>query len=281
MARIVRKATPASAVITTAFYAVGGSANQVGYGTTPNASAMTSQEWTPMMFQIQANSGLTRTATSLRLPSIKSVSEWFQYAAWSVSVGKGEHAGRSSQSGENFRCLEDPYYNPSRAHPTAGRQYFPAEGTVVAGDIVVSAGHTSSYIREWECTASGTSRIISTTADTTSGSDAVTFADSTVIVPGDYISIVGVSGTKRVLSVDYTAGTGVIDSNAGATVSGGAVANVDPTWEARLNSKVRTGTATPVSSIVPVAIGQEFYDTVGAKFYKAFGLTNADWVALN
>ncbi len=38
-----------------------------------------------------------------------------------------------------------------------------------------------------------------------------------------------------------------------------------------------TGVVTPVSAVVPDFIGQEYFDSVTAKFYKAVGLTNADW----
>lgn len=43
----------------------------------------------------------------------------------------------------------------------------------------------------------------------------------------------------------------------------------------------RTGAASPVGSIKPLFLGEEFFDTVAVKWYKATGLTTASWVALN
>lgn len=44
----------------------------------------------------------------------------------------------------------------------------------------------------------------------------------------------------------------------------------------------RTGTSSPsVAAIVPFYIGEEFYESALVKWYKATGLTSADWVALN
>ncbi len=37
------------------------------------------------------------------------------------------------------------------------------------------------------------------------------------------------------------------------------------------------GSATPVSSVTPTHIGQEYFDTTATNWYKAVGLTNADW----
>ena len=42
----------------------------------------------------------------------------------------------------------------------------------------------------------------------------------------------------------------------------------------------QSGGATPVGSVTPAFIGQEYYDTVGKVFYRAVALTNTDWVAL-
>jgi hypothetical protein len=56
----------------------------------------------------------------------------------------------------------------------------------------------------------------------------------------------------------------------GCTYDGGIVA---PTH--------RQGAATPAGSVLPYSIGDEYFDSTGTKWYKATGLTNTDWVALN
>ena len=42
-----------------------------------------------------------------------------------------------------------------------------------------------------------------------------------------------------------------------------------------------TGIISPISSVIPLFIGENYLDTVAKKWYKSTGLTNADWVALN
>ena len=43
----------------------------------------------------------------------------------------------------------------------------------------------------------------------------------------------------------------------------------------------RSGAGTPVGSVTPKAIGDEYLDTTGPTWYKATGTGNTDWVALN
>jgi len=45
--------------------------------------------------------------------------------------------------------------------------------------------------------------------------------------------------------------------------------------------RYKTGVATPVGSVIPDYVGQEFLDTALSTWYKSTGLTNSDWVALN
>lgn len=41
------------------------------------------------------------------------------------------------------------------------------------------------------------------------------------------------------------------------------------------------GTATPISAVVPAYIGQTYFQTTPSTWYKASGLTNADWLAIS
>lgn len=43
----------------------------------------------------------------------------------------------------------------------------------------------------------------------------------------------------------------------------------------------RSGVSTPVGSIIPLFVGEEYLETETPKWYKSTGLTNVDWVALN
>lgn len=38
-----------------------------------------------------------------------------------------------------------------------------------------------------------------------------------------------------------------------------------------------SSTGTPVSNVTPEFIGQEYFDTAAAAFYKATGITDTDW----
>jgi hypothetical protein len=48
-----------------------------------------------------------------------------------------------------------------------------------------------------------------------------------------------------------------------------------------VNLTFRNTTGSPVGSLTPKFLGEEYFDTSGVKWYKATGLTNTDWVALN
>jgi hypothetical protein len=159
--------------------------------------------------------------------------------------------------------------------------FTPAQGTVVIGDTVVSKGFSSSFVREWICTGSGTSRAIATGCDTTAGNATLSnIVDATQLVPGDFLTISGLSGTRRVLSVDYAARTAQLDSTANATLAATAVTNRAPVWEARWNGKVRLGTGTPVTAVTPDAVGMQYQDTAGVALWQATGATANDWIRL-
>jgi hypothetical protein len=83
------------------------------------------------------------------------------------------------------------------------------------------------------CTTSGTFSSASTTGDITTGTTALTVASSSGFAVGDYITIAGVTGIKRITAIAGTAVT--IDSNADATVTGAAVATPDPVFKAMAN----------------------------------------------
>lgn len=273
MARIVRSAGLDAGQFLGGLRGTGAS-GQNAYGFRTTSADLVPLKWYPFMFQILASDDFFDNATSLRVPTLNNDQAFLQVAALSVSVGKGDHVGSGGRGGKNFLCYEDPYYNP-------GNGYTPAHGTVIAGDRVLSRGYSSAYVEHWTCTAEGTSRAIATTGDTTAGTNTLSgIADATQLMPGDFVTIAGVSGTKRVLDVDYAAGAATLDSNADATTDDAAVANDPPTWEALWNGKIRTGSGSPVSSVTPAAVGQVYYDTAAGAHYIATGLTSADWSGL-
>lgn len=83
----------------------------------------------------------------------------------------------------------------------------------------------------WYCTGAGSfGAAIATTASATSGSPTLTFSGATAVVPDDYLTVVGLTGNLRVLSVNIGANTCVVDQNASATVSGAAISRTAPTF---------------------------------------------------
>lgn len=85
-----------------------------------------------------------------------------------------------------------------------------------------------------------------------------------------------------------TGGTATIINKVGAVFTLSTTANTSITdWllgcilVPYTSYKSLTGTSSPIASITPMYIGQEFLDTAALKWYKATGLTKSDWVILN
>lgn len=53
------------------------------------------------------------------------------------------------------------------------------------------------------------------------------------------------------------------------------------TWKVYGQCENRSGSVSPIGSIVPFFIGEEYLDSTAKIWYKSTGLTNTDWVALN
>jgi len=99
----------------------------------------------------------------------------------------------------------------------------------VQGDIFWNCDVGTGGSPGWVCITSGTFSAASTTGGITTGTAALVVAASAGFFAGDYITIVGVTGVKRIVSIVGTAVT--INSNADATVAGAAVVTPDPTFE--------------------------------------------------
>ena len=107
-----------------------------------------------------------------------------------------------------------------------------AYATWPVGATVYNGTYASGQAFGWICKTAGTNgtALSGITANTTSGSTAVTFNTVTDLGVGMYITIAGVTGTKRIATLSGTSGT--LDSNASATVTGGAVAYSNATFGA-------------------------------------------------
>jgi len=102
------------------------------------------------------------------------------------------------------------------------------------GDIVFDDTPTASSSIGTACVQSGTyGTIVATTADTTASSATITVSTELGLVPNVYITIAGVTGVKKVVSVTGT--TVVVDTVCDATVSTAAVAYSAPVFKAMAN----------------------------------------------
>lgn len=101
------------------------------------------------------------------------------------------------------------------------------------GDIVHnSSSADSGDIPSWICTAAGYNRTIAANGSISSASDELTIttpATGFELPVGSYITIAGVTGTKKVIEL-MTATKRRLDSNSDATVAAAAIANVAATF---------------------------------------------------
>jgi hypothetical protein len=145
-------------------------------------------------------------------------------------------------------------------------------------DIILKNSFVAGDNLGWICKTSGTlGTLVGVTATTTNGSYTITVNSATNLVVGQYISIAGVSGTKR---ITYISGTTItLATTCNASVVGAAVSYIAPSIEV-LTVQIgnSTGIVTPILSLAPIFIGQEYLDTATSIWYKSTGLTNNDWV---
>jgi hypothetical protein len=102
------------------------------------------------------------------------------------------------------------------------------------GDEALNTSLSSTnYIAGWRCVQAGTNTtaytLSSITANTTASSTYINFNSIEGIVPGVYITIAGVTGVKRVVTLSGLNGT--IDSTASASVVAGTVAYSAPIFD--------------------------------------------------
>ena len=159
----------------------------------------------------------------------------------------------------------------------------PTTGTYRKGVVVWNSTVAIGQAIGWVCSVSGTAGTLNTGATTATGTlgDAFVVVNSTTgLYAGAQISIVGVAGTKVVTGVSGT--TVYLTSTINASVVGAAVAYVNPTWlEIAAQISYRSNAASPAGSVTPLYIGEEYLHTTGNHWFKAHGLTNSDWTALN
>lgn len=106
----------------------------------------------------------------------------------------------------------------------------PSSGTWTKGDIVYNSDPDAAEYIGWVATSSGTFGTLSgITGSITSGLTALTVNSTSGLSVGMYITIAGVSGTKKITAISGLNVT--IDTAAGATVSTAAIAYFTPVWK--------------------------------------------------
>jgi hypothetical protein len=105
----------------------------------------------------------------------------------------------------------------------------PILGTWNAGDVIFNSAAGAG----WKCSVSGTAGTLpTTTADATNLSTTITLSTLINVEEGQYIAIAGVTGTKKIVSINRNNATAVINVAADATVAAAAVSFVAPTFVA-------------------------------------------------
>jgi len=105
----------------------------------------------------------------------------------------------------------------------------PTQGTWNAGDVIFNSSSSAG----WKCSVDGTAGTLpTTTAATTNGSTTITLSTLVNVEEGQYVAIAGVTGTKKIVSIDRNNATAIINVAANATVAAGAVSFVAPTFVA-------------------------------------------------
>jgi hypothetical protein len=132
----------------------------------------------------------------------------------------------------NSRARHFPFsFGRSTVHHTNAVPASPAYdgASYMQGDVLWNCDVGTGGSPGWVCITSGTFSAASTTGGITTGTKALVLAAATGFFAGDYITIAGVTGIKRIVTLVGTAAT--IDSNADATVAAAAVATPAPTFE--------------------------------------------------
>lgn len=156
-------------------------------------------------------------------------------------------------------------------------------GRLVPGEIVdynfIEAGKPAQFMSRFHSEDTGNSYLNCTT---TSGSPTIFRATS--FFPTDINDWVTVSlgfpsatTQMRVIAkaADFT--TLTLDTNATSSQTTATVATRAHDLVVISQQGPRIGTGTPVGSVTPDFVGQEFLNTTTAHFFKATGLTSADW----
>lgn len=110
----------------------------------------------------------------------------------------------------------------------------PSTGTWERGEWLKNSTPSANGDPGWVCTISGTfGTLSSVTGSITTGTAVLTVNDAASLALGQYITIAGVSGARRIIGISGTAIA--LGSNANATVSDAAVAWSAPVFNAEAN----------------------------------------------
>lgn len=127
----------------------------------------------------------------------------------------------------NITWSVESIYNPQQWSTVA-----PSSGSWNVGEKSYNSAPVSAGVEGWVCTVGGTFGTLNagaTKGSITSGTNTLTVTTVTGLVVGYYITIVGVSGIKKITAISGT--TVTLDSNASATVSVATVAFSAPTFK--------------------------------------------------
>ncbi len=139
-------------------------------------------------------------------------------------------AGRdTADATRNFMKLLEYKFAFSTAAPT--------DGSWGRGSQVLNSTPGVGLPSGWVCTASGTFKtaLAGVTGSISINTRTLVVNSVSTMAVGDYISIVGVAGTKLIVAISAVGPTITIDSDSSASVSGQTVQYVTPTFQANDN----------------------------------------------
>ncbi len=183
------------------------------------SGAGTSNKWSEYN-PVQYGSGKSMYTISVPVLADATMYLNIDFIANSATASAKIYGAFTCLGGEDYLACPSEYLFSDTAVPCETTY-----GTFEVGDVVRNGAYALGAPIEWICKAAGTNGNLITrsgvcvTCNTVSGNTSIThISDSLHLGPGMYVSILGVKGAKKIVSVDIAARSAVLDSACNASV---------------------------------------------------------------
>lgn len=183
-----------------------------------------------------ASIGKVVTGGNHYIPTAGVAWSWGQFFSGNIAVVVSDNDNDYEPGFTNYNFADVSINNSATIDRRKGRQLcsgaaIPTSGTFDVGAWWYNSIPAASGTGYWACVTGGTFGTLSgVTGSITSGSPTLTVSSAASLLVGQYITIAGVSGTFKIKAISGT--TVTLNANAGATVSGAAVAWSAPVFKA-------------------------------------------------